>query len=598
MIKTKTIVLALLAVLFAGAGFAQTIDEGKKFLYYERYKSAKDIFQKLSADKPNDEVAAYYLGQSMIGLEDIAGAKTLYQQKLSANPNSPLLMAGIGNVELLEGKNADARNRFETAISLSGGKRIDVLNAVGAANSDPDVKNGDAAYAVEKLKLATTLKGFKDPEVLVNLGNAYRKLGDGGNAVQTYQNALALNPNYARALYRTGGVYQSQGASQEALFLKFYNDAIAKDPAFAPVYGALSSYYYETNVPKSAEYLDKFLAASDDDPKACFYRASMQYAQGLFAQAASKADECITAGGTTVYPSLYGIKALAYNRLGDSVNAKASYEEFFKRQLPEKIGGGDYASYATVLLKFPGNEAQAASYVEKAVAMDSIEGNKVKYLKALATSYQNQKNYNESAQWFSKVLDVKKNYSNVDIYNAGYDYFRAGKFDSSISVFNKYTAKYPDDIFGYYMIAKATSGIDTAGTLGTAQAAYLKAIEIGEKAPDKIKIKDQLIGAYTYMLQYSFNVKKDQAAAIAYADKALAIDPADAQSLKNKDFVTKNNPAAPAPRPATKPAPGTKPAAGAKPAADAKPAAGTRPAGSTKPSGGTTQKKKVTVKKN
>ncbi len=579
MIKMKTIVLVLLAVLFAGASFAQTIDEGKKFLYYERYKSAKDVFQKLSAANAGDEIAAYYLGQAMIGLEDIAGAKELYRQKLSATPNSPLLTAGMGHIELLEGKNADAKNRFETAISLSGGKRIDVLNAIGAPNSDPDVKNGDAAYAVEKLKLATTLKGFKDPEVLVNLGNAYRKVGDGGNAVQTYQAALALNPNYARALYRTGGVYQSQGPSQEALFLKFYNDAIAKDPAFAPVYGALSSYYYEINVPKSAEYLDKFLAASDDDPKACFYRASMQYAQGLFAQAAAKAGECITAGGTTVYPSLYGIKALAYNRLGDSLNAKTSYEEYFKRQLSEKIGGGDYASYATVLLKFPGNEAQAASYVEKAVAMDSIEANKVKYLKALATSYQNQKNYNESAKWFSKVLEVKKSYSNVDIYNAGYDYFRAAKFDSSISIFNKYIAKYPDDIFGYYMIAKATSGIDSTGALGTAQTAYLKAIEVGEKTLDKTKIKDQLIGAYTYMLQYSFNVKKDQAAAIAYADKALAIDPADAQSLKNKDFVTKNNPSAAPPRPPAKtpapakPASGTKPAATAKPAGTAKPAA-------------------------
>ena len=166
------------------------------------------------------------------------------------------------------------------------------------------------------------------------------------------------------------------------------------------------------------------------------------------------------------------------------------------------------------------------------------------------------------------MLSVKKNYSNVDLYNAGYDYFRAGKFDSSVAVFNKYTTKYPDDIFGYYMIAKANAGIDTTLTTGLALNSYMKAIEVGEKVAEKSKIKDQLVGAYTFMMQYSYNIKRDQAAAIAYADKALALDPADAQSIKNLDFVSKNDPNAKvtAPKPAAKPATPAKP----KPAAPKK----------------------------
>ena len=559
----KTLLVAMVTILFAGSVFSQSIDEGKKFLYYERYKSAKDIFQKLSNANPADETAAYYLGQSMIGLEDIAGAKALYLQKLSATPNSPLILAGIGHVELLEGKTAEARSKFETAISLSGGKRIDVLNAVGAPNSDPEIKNGDAAYAIDKLKLATTIKGFKDPEIWANLGDAYRKNSDGGGAIQSYDAALRLNPNYARAIYRKGRLYQSQGRMQENLYTGFYNDAIAKDVNYAPVYNTLFNYYYETDVPKSAQFLEKWLTNSDDDPKACYYRASMQYAQGLFAQAITKATDCINAGGNNIYPNLYGVKALAYNRIGDSLNAKASYEEYFKKQIISKVGAGDYSSYAMILLKFPGNEAQAASYVEKAVALDSVEANRVSYLKALANAYRTQKNFGEAAKWYNQVLTLKKNYSNVDLYNAGYDYFRAGKFDSSVAVFTKYTAKYPEDIFGYYMIAKANGGIDTTLATGLALNSYLKAIEVGEKATDKIKIKDQLVGAYTFMMQYSFNVKRDQVAAVAYADKALALDPTDQQSIKNKEFVSKNDPnakvTAPKSSAATKPAVVTKP---------------------------------------
>lgn len=538
----KKLVLIIVTVFFAGASFSQSIDEGKRFLYNERYQSAKNVFQKLVTANPDDEAAAYYYGQSLIGLEDVAGAKAFYLERLSVYPNRPLLLAGIGHTELLEVKTQDARNRFETAVSLSGGKRIDVLNAVGAPNSDPEIKNGDAAYAIAKLRQATAIKGFKDPEVWANLGDAYRKNNDGGAAIQSYDAALALNPNYARAIYRKGRLYQTQGYGQEALYMRFYNEAIAKDAAYAPVYSTLFNYYYETNVPKSAEYLEKWLGASDNDPKACYYRASMKYAQGLFADAITKADECITTGGNSVYPNLYGVKALAYNRLGDSMQAKTSYEEYFKKQIPEKVGAGDYSSYATILLKFPGNEQQAAMYVNKAIQLDSTEANRVTYLKALGNAYRNQKNYGESARWYNKVLDIKKNYSNVDLYNAGYDYFRAGVFDSSVLVFNKYTVKYPDDIFGYYMIAKANSGIDTTRTSGLAFNSYTKAIEVGERAADKTKVKDQLVGSYIFMSQYFFEVKKDKSSAMSYVDKALAIDPANSTAVALKDFIMKNDP--------------------------------------------------------
>ena len=105
--------LLTLITLLTNSVFAQTVEQGKKFLYYERFKSAKDAFQKVLATDPNNEEAIYYLGQSMIlpddvTPKDIADAKALYQSKLSVS-NSQLLMAGIGHVELLEGKIQDAK---------------------------------------------------------------------------------------------------------------------------------------------------------------------------------------------------------------------------------------------------------------------------------------------------------------------------------------------------------------------------------------------------------------------------------------------------------------------------------------------------------
>lgn len=556
--KIKVGLMFFGALLFTNLIFAQSIDEGKNFLFKERYKSAKDVFQKMVTANPNNEEAVYWLGQTILAPEDrtdkeVTEAKTLYQTKLQANPNSPLLMVGIGHIELIEGKTQDARNHFEAAISLSQGKSIPVLNAVGFANGNFYQKNGDAAYAIDKLKQATQIKKFNDPDVYINLGDAYRKFQDGGNAVLSYQSALTLDSKYARANYKIGRVYQSQGGGQEPIFMKYYNDALAQDPTFAPVYSTLYEYYYTINVPKSAEYLEKLLANSDDDPKACYYRTSIKYAQGLFNEAIAKGNECITAAGTEPYPNIYAVIAYAYNRLADSINAKKYFEEYFKRQAPEKIGGGDYSTFATILLKFPGNESQAGMYIDKAVSFDSIEANKVSYLKSIAQVYEGQKKYVEAADWFKKILTVKKNPGKTDLYYAGYDYFRGGKFDSSIAIFNIYTQKFPDDIFGYYMIGKANAGIDSTGVQGLAVPAYQKAVEIGEAATDKEKVKVQLIGAYKFFIEYYYNVKKDQKTSLSYIDKALALDPADTQLQSNKEFISKNDPNAP---PSRRPAPG------------------------------------------
>lgn len=558
--KIKTGILFLVTLLFAGNMMAQSLDDGKKFMYYERFKSAKDIFQKLVTANPNDEEAIYWLGQAEIGLEDVAGAKTLYLQKLSAAPNSPLIMAGVGHIELLEGKKTEARQHFETAISLSGGKSIAVLNAVGFANGNPDSKNGDAGYAIEKLKQATQIKKFRDPEVWANLGDAYRKFADGGNAILAYQEALKIDPNYARALYRSGRVYQTQGRGQETLYLQYYNDAIAKDARYAPVYNTLYTYYYETDVPRAAQYLEKYLTNSDDDPKACSYRASILYAQALFADAIRKADECIAAGGANPYVNLYKIKSFAYKRMGDSLNAKSSFEEYFKRQSPDKIEGGDYSAYAALLLKFPGNEAKVGELTEKAVALDTLEANKVSYIKSLAQAYEAQKNAEAAGLWYGKVIDVKKNYSNVDLFNAGYNFYSAGKYDSSNRYFTLYTQKYPNDILGYYMLGNANANIDSTGALGLAVPYYQKTIDIGESDTTKANVKPRLLNAYKFFIGYYYNTKKDKAAALTYVNKALALDPTDASMIANKDFISKGDPNAPAPKKATTPAKPVKPA--------------------------------------
>ena len=136
--------------------------------------------------------------------------------------------------------------------------------------------------------------------------------------------------------------------------------------------------------------------------------AQGKFAQKLFAESIIKADECIAAGGATPLPNLYGLKAYAYNLTNDSANAKKFFEEYFIKQMPSKIGSGDYSTFATVLLKFAGSEAQAGVYIDKAVELDSIETNKIAYLKQIAVVYKAQSKFLDAANWYNKILSIKK----------------------------------------------------------------------------------------------------------------------------------------------------------------------------------------------
>jgi len=527
--------LVLISFLMMNITQAQTVEQGKKYLYYEKYKSAKDAFQKVLNTDPNNEEAIYGLGQSMIlsdetSVKELAEAKAFYQSKLT--PTSALIIVGVAHIELLEGKLQDARNHFEAAINLTQGKNIAVLNAIGYANGNPDAKNGDAVYAIDKLTMATKIKKFNDPEVLVNLGDAYRKNNDGGNAILSYQAALALNPKYARAEYRIGKIYQSQGKGQENIFMEHYNNAISSDAFFAPVYANLFNYFYETDVTKAADYFEKWLANSDEDKKTCYYRASLKYAQGFFDLAINKADECIKNEGENPYPNLFGLKANAYNRLKDSIKAIQNFAEYIKRQAEDKITTGDYIEYAKNLLKVPGNEALAGTMIDKAIALDTLESNKVAYLKSIASFYDSKKNYKEVGNWYAKIVAIKKSPSKYDINTTGFNYYRAGAFQEAINAFTLSSTKFPDDPYAYNMIGKASWAIDTSMTMGLANAAYEKAMQLS--MADTIKNKAYLMNSYKYFVAYYANIMKDKNMAVSYVEKALALDPTDAEANSYK----------------------------------------------------------------
>jgi hypothetical protein len=108
--------------------------------------------------------------------------------------------------------------------------------------------------------------------------------------------------------------------------------------------------------------------------------------------------------------------------------------------------------------------------------------------------------------------------------------------DSSLAYYSQYEQKYPNEILPFYMSGKISSIVDSTLTLGLAVPHYEKAIEIG--LTDTVKFKSQLMGSYKYLFQYFAIGKKDIPTATTYLDKALSLDPADAEAVKFKEMLT------------------------------------------------------------
>lgn len=541
-------VLSLLTTIVIGTNllFAQSIEQGRKFLYYERTKSAKETFEKIIAGNPNNIEAIYWLGQTLLEERDSAAAADLYSKALATNGNAPLLLVGMGQIELMQGKTDDARQRFETAINLTKGRDVEIFNAVGRANVN--ARPGDANYAIQKLTQATQVKRFKDPVTYVLMGDAYRKLMQGGDAVQAYNKALGLEPNHAAAKTRIGKIYLTQNNTE--YFLPAFEEAVTLDPAYAPTYYELFYYWYFRDVNKAAEYLDKYIANTDQGPGIEYLKTDFAYAKGDFATARTRAQELISQFGEKVNPRMYRMLAYTSDTLGDLNAAKQAMHTFLQKAEQEEILPADYLELANINSKLPDstNKSLVFENFDKAIALDTVQANKVKYTQQAAAMAKRMGDRLQEANWLGKAYKLEKNPSQADLYNWGFAHYQAQNYAASDSIFcSVYQTKYPEEIYGYLWCARSKQAQDTTMEKGLAVDAYKKLAEVAAVI-DSGKFKSQAISANFYLVQYYNDVKKDRETAIEYLDKVLEIDPANEDAVRIKNILTKSSK-----QPATKP---------------------------------------------
>lgn len=540
----KTILALLLGAFFSSAALSQSVSEGVKFLYYQRYESAISTLEKVVASKPKEVPGIYWLGQAYIAQYGVSGnkndlkkAETLYQKALSEGVNDPYLWIGMGHVELLQGKNAEARQRFEAAITNTKGKRgaenPDILNAIGRAEADGGSQIGDPQYGIDVLTRAKAID-LTNPDIDMNLGLNYLKLSSdkGGDAVEAFRDATVRDPKYAAAYWRIGRVYRSQ--NNVPSMNEWFGKAISADPTFAPVYLDYFNFYQETDINVAKEFLDKYVANADKDCNTEFFVGDYLFRAGKYQESLAKADE-MSRSECKDYPRLPLLYSYDYNRLGDSAKSLSYLQQFLNTISPDQLKPADYIFAGRVFKGISGYEDSAVTYFAKAVETDTVLKNKLQYIDSIAFLYKKLNMPAERFSWLKKSYSMNPNPSNRDIYDLGDAALAQKEFGLADSMFQKYQEKYPDQIYGYKGLVDVAQAMDTTG----AAAVIPMNNYINFLMKDTAKYAASIAYYHALLGGYYINEKKDYDSSIMEFQKALQYDSSNAQYKQYLNILIK-----------------------------------------------------------
>ena len=253
--KVKILSIALLAIITTSQ--AQDINQAKKAIDAEQFESAKTILKSIINAKPANGTASFYLGNVYMLQNNIDSAKIYYQKGLSGSEGARLNNIGFGLIDLDNGNAEAAEQKFALATKDLRKKDIEEYIFIGRAYTfslKPDYKK-----AIEYLTKAKLINS-QDPQLNLALGNAYFGDKNQNDAYSSYRNAYSLDNTLIRAKMQLGVLLKGAKAYTEAI--KAFDEVIAINPNYGPVYRELAETYYlwGRNEPsKYRVYVDKAL---------------------------------------------------------------------------------------------------------------------------------------------------------------------------------------------------------------------------------------------------------------------------------------------------------------------------------------------------
>lgn len=291
--KKITLSLALLSFIFSAN--AQTGTDIDTAIKYGRYDVAKKELYKLIRSQPTQGRNFYRLGVIHINENNLDSANYYFKQGLRALKDANVNNIGLGKIGLLEGKDKEAKSKFNAGTNNLSPSDYQTFLVVADAYTNAPKPDFDAALEYVNFAL---LVDVKEPEPHIARGDIYFAEKRFVDARRVYYETSKMFPKSLLPKMKLADVFRAGNEFEEAI--KVYDSIVEKDPNYVDVYKQLGLAYAD------------FARFKDD--KALLEKGVENYFKyhGMIGESIDADNEIAS----------YFIKNKAYNALGDLVRTK------------------------------------------------------------------------------------------------------------------------------------------------------------------------------------------------------------------------------------------------------------------------------------
>ena len=552
--KFTTFSVALLASAFTAQ--AQDINQAKKAIDAEQFESAKTILKSIIKAKPSNGAAYFTLGNVYLTQSVEDSAKIYFQEGLSASDGAKLNYIGLGQMDLDKNDITGAQAKF--ALASKDMKKKDVQEFVYIARAYMNANKPDYKSAIAILTRAA-INNSQDAQLQLALGDAYYGDGKQNEAYIAYRSAFQLDSSLLRAKMQLGVLLKGAKSYDEAS--KAYNEVIAINPNYGPVYRELAETYYKIarNKPSQAAanykialgHYDKYMSLTDYSINSRMRRADFLILIEDYVALEAEANKMIELD--KVNPRIYRYLGYAAYKNGNVDVAIKSLETFITSPGNKAIAL-DYLYLGLTKIK-KGTSADGLSIdptafssglvdIKKAIEMEPLA---VQELSEVGKQLFTQKLYIESAAIFEFGANTPDSTSFLDdnVYYGLANYYaninkeKGAKVDAvalqkADAAFDKVLVASPTYLEAYLYKARTNRLLEKDDVMVKNYEDYVsKTTALGAEELAKPAVKTKFIESYNNMAASFANT--DKAKAIEYFKKTLALDPANSyanESLK------------------------------------------------------------------
>jgi len=576
---------------------AQTLDEAITATNNEQYDKADQILNDLAKKAPSSKVY-FRLGENTMlnffadtisnSLPVIAAeAKQQFEKGIAINANDPLNYVGLAKVAAYLGDQKTATEMRAKAKSflLPYKKVTKIPNAQEYAFTLAKIAESyivfdkvDTTLALPLVREAVTIDP-KNSSIYIIAGDIYLLVNNGSLAIKNYNYAQDQDLKSPIANMKIGYIYYKGRNLMAAI--PYYEQAIALDKNYAPGYRELGQLYsLAGRFAESKKYFETYLQLTNQNiPAKIRYVNALFYSKN-YADVIKNVQDIFAVDQSRTY--LNRVAGYSSYEQGNYADALTFMNQLFEKLSADRILKKDYIYLARIILKKNQGYPKQVTELEKAKAElaklkeknEDLKGPKEKervsedpltakvaelqaavdaqakelskafdaYEKAINFSGEdvnliqekaNQqyayKFYNEAADTWTRLISKGKD-SEDNFLKIGKAYYQGKDYDKAEGLFNQMIAKYPDNVAAYSWAANNAAAKDPDSKLGIAKDKF--AALIAKAASDSVKYAPEIFDALRFLGYNALQADKNDLAK-SYYNRMLNLAP------DNKEFQIK-----------------------------------------------------------